>query len=80
MPVRYAGLAPGLIGLYQIDLGLPDNLDPEISGIPGFLRVECESREGLTFGGLVPIAPALAEPAAGHSVLPTARMRHGESQ
>jgi uncharacterized protein (TIGR03437 family) len=80
LPVLYAGLAPGWIGLYQIDLGIRGGLDPEISDIPGFLRVECESREGLSFGGLVPIAPALAGPAAGHSVHPTARRRHGESR
>ena len=45
VPVRFAGLAPGLTGIYQLSLQLPHDL-PLKSGEKGHVDVSCESLRG----------------------------------
>jgi uncharacterized protein (TIGR03437 family) len=50
----YAGLAPGLIGIYQVSLAIPANLDLREAPLPGMLRVEC-SLPNSGFTALIPL-------------------------
>lgn len=42
MPVLYAGLAPGLVGTYQISLQIPGDIEAAGLFVPGFLGIHCE--------------------------------------
>ena len=52
----YAGLAPGLIGVYQVSLRIPPDLDTGGSPLPGILHLECELQSGDAFQALVPLS------------------------
>ena len=54
LPVAYAGLAPGLVGVYQVSLRLPFDLGPHVEE-PGLSRVFCRFRSRA--GGVLALLP-----------------------
>lgn len=54
LPVLFAGLAPGLIGVYQLQLQLPESPDSTY-GRPELIGIRCSVNGSTDFYGLLPI-------------------------
>lgn len=54
LPVLYAGLAPGLVGIYQLQLQLPADPEPTY-GLPELTGIRCSVPGSGDFYGLLPV-------------------------
>ncbi|MBI1357927.1 MAG: hypothetical protein GC160_26615 [Acidobacteria bacterium] len=50
VPVLFAGLAPGFVGIYQVSLQIPAGL-PRESSVPGVIQVSCRHLDERLYGG-----------------------------
>jgi uncharacterized protein (TIGR03437 family) len=58
LPPLYAGLAPGLVGIYQVTLQIPSEIVADDLPIPGVFRLECRIPNA---GGLTALVPMSSE-------------------
>jgi uncharacterized protein (TIGR03437 family) len=55
-PALYAGLAPGLVGIYQVTFQIPSEIVADDLPIPGVFRLECEPPNAGSLTALVPMS------------------------